>query len=80
MSERTIVPRKLCTVTTQPLEEVLPGARLVFRALAPCPLFGQHDERAGMEVRLDRTAIIFSAWHLSLPQKRVFVPRSVLEE
>jgi hypothetical protein len=75
----TIIHPKFCTVTTQSVAEVLPGARLVFSALAPCPLYGETDERPGMEVQLTRRATVFSRWHIQLPQKRVFVPRALLE-
>lgn len=77
-SETVIIHRRLFLVHTQDPEEVVDGARSLFAALAPCRMFGHHDDRPGIEMQLARRATVFSRWEITLPHKRVMVTREMM--
>lgn len=76
--EQSIIHRKICLIYTQPVADVLEGGRQMFRALAPCPMWGEHDDRPGIDVLLSRRALVFNRWHMYLPKKRVFLTREMM--
>lgn len=77
-SETVIGHRNLCVVRTQDTDEVLDSARSLFAAFAPCRMFGHHDDRPGIEMKLERRATVFSRWNITLPHKRIMVTRQMM--
>lgn len=74
---RVILHPRICVIRTQPIEEILPSARIMFAALGHCSLY-EEDARTGIQDYVRRNATIFNRWTIDLPKKRVFLTRSVL--
>lgn len=77
-TETVIGHRNICVVRTQDTAEVMESARSLFAALAPCRMYGHHDDRPGIEMQLERTATVFSRWNITLPRKHVMVTREMM--
>lgn len=71
---------RIAHVNAQPMDELLHHGRVMFSALSGCTLSNDHghDTRPGMHVYQKRSLVVFSRWHISLPEKRHFMSRETL--
>lgn len=60
------------------MSEVARRGRIVFEALAPCPIFGEADTRTGIDGAMERSALLFSRLCVRLPSKQVFITRNMM--
>lgn len=77
-TEHIIIARKFCIIRSQPMGEIIEQGRTLFRALGPCPMWGEKDTRTGIVCDVRRSATVFSRWQFTLPNKRVLVTREMM--
>lgn len=76
-TERIYIHPRICIVRTQSIEDILPSARVMFRALGHCSLC-EDDSRTGIQDQLKRRMTLFTRWSIDLPDKKIFLTRSTL--
>ncbi len=77
-TERIILSRRFLIIRSQSMEEVISDGKMMFRALGPCPMWGEEDTRTGIICDVRRSATVFARWHLTLPDKHVLVTRYMM--